>query len=144
MPLVCHPCMASLHAGQAQQACSLLQRFQSKAASVSGFCLLLQIRVSDGTVADAYTIQDDFVHLNHSNAPHLYEDRLVTLGVSHLQHNFGMRLFKCMHTHLQTFCQKCPCIHHTAVFWGCMASCTTSFVGQQSYQSVLLMLLPSH
>ena len=51
-----------------------------------GFCLLLQIRVSDGSVADTYMIQDDFVHLNHSNAPHLYEDRLVILGVSHLQH----------------------------------------------------------
>lgn len=42
---------------------------------------LVLIRVSDGTVADAYTIQDDFVHLNHSNAPHLFEDRLVILGV---------------------------------------------------------------
>ena len=51
-----------------------------------GICLLLQIRVSDGRVADTYMIQDDFVHLNHSNAPHLYEDRLVILGVSPLQH----------------------------------------------------------
>ena len=63
-----------------------------------GICLLLQIRVSDGRVADTYMIQDDFVHLNHSNAPHLYEDRLVILGVSPLPHRSWDALSNaCMH-----------------------------------------------
>lgn len=39
------------------------------------------------------------MHLNHSNAPHLFEDRLVILGVSHLQHQIWDALPSnaCMH-----------------------------------------------
>ena len=110
--------MASCMLGRRSRS-ALFCRGTSQRPPLAGFCLLLQIRVSDGTVADAYTIQNDFVHLNHSNAPHLYEDRLVTLGVSHLQHkNLG-----------RTSSNAC--------FFFLL-------VGQQSYRSVLLMLLPSH
>ena len=42
----------------------------------------LQVNIEDGSVADTYLLQDDFVHASHNFGVHLWDDLLLIVGVS--------------------------------------------------------------
>ena len=42
----------------------------------------LQVNIQDGSVADTYLLQDDFVHASHNFGIHLWDDLLLVVGVS--------------------------------------------------------------
>ncbi len=53
-------------------------------------CNFLQVNTRDGSVADTYLLQDDFVHLSHNFGVHLWDDLLLIVGVScHANHLAG-------------------------------------------------------
>ena len=42
----------------------------------------VQVNLRNGSVADEYILEDDFVHVSHNFGIHLWRDLLVVLGVS--------------------------------------------------------------
>jgi hypothetical protein len=45
-------------------------------------CVSLQVNTRDGSIADTYLLQDDFVHASHNFGVHLWDDLLLIVGVS--------------------------------------------------------------
>lgn len=43
--------------------------------------LVMQVNIRDGSVADAYLLEDDFVHASHNFGIHLWDDLLLIVGV---------------------------------------------------------------
>lgn len=41
----------------------------------------MQVNIRDGSVADAYLLEDDFVHTSHNFGIHLWDDLLLVVGV---------------------------------------------------------------
>ena len=41
----------------------------------------MQVNIRDGSVADAYLLEDDFVHISHNFGIHLWDDLLLVVGV---------------------------------------------------------------
>ena len=46
--------------------------------------VVTQVNMRNGSVADEYVLEDDFVHVSHNFGIHLWGDLLVVLGVSHM------------------------------------------------------------
>ena len=43
---------------------------------------MLQVNSRDGSLADTYLLQDEFVHASHNFGIHVWDDLLVAVGVS--------------------------------------------------------------
>ena len=41
----------------------------------------MQVNIRDGSVADAYLLEDDFVHASHNFGIHLWDNLLLIVGV---------------------------------------------------------------
>ena len=41
----------------------------------------VQVNIRDGSVADAFLLEDDFVHASHNFGIHLWDDLLLIVGV---------------------------------------------------------------
>lgn len=41
----------------------------------------VQVNIKDGSVADAYLLEDDFVHTSHNFGIHVWDDLLLLVGV---------------------------------------------------------------
>lgn len=41
----------------------------------------VQVNIRDGSVADAFLLEDDFVHASHNFGIHLWDDLLLVVGV---------------------------------------------------------------
>lgn len=62
----------------------------------------LQVNARDGTIADTYLLQDDFVHANHNFGIHMWDDLLLVVGVRCLtRRQLGLDLKQC-------FCKSQP------------------------------------
>lgn len=42
----------------------------------------MQINIRDGSVADVYLLEDEFVHTSHNFGIHMWDDLLLVVGVS--------------------------------------------------------------
>ena len=52
----------------------------------------MQVNIRDGSVADVYLLEDDFVHTSHNFGIHLWDDLLLVVGVScsdHVSSTYG-------------------------------------------------------
>lgn len=46
----------------------------------------MQVNIRDGSVADVYLLEDDFVHTSHNFGIHLWDNLLLVVGVSCSEH----------------------------------------------------------
>lgn len=79
-PAVLHP----VHCSEGHQEAS----GPSSSLHIALVCLLVlkepsavQVNIRDGSVADAFLLEDDFVHASHNFGIHLWDDLLLVVGV---------------------------------------------------------------
>ena len=51
----------------------------------------MQVNIRDGSVADAYLLEDDFVHASHNFGIHSWENLLLIVGVREGSYRAALR-----------------------------------------------------